>query len=185
VEQADWFNLIVNQINLNRPIQYRILKHSIVCDGYRKAPYPQYHMNYGWANDFNDWYAIDNLHQPAPDGSPSDEFLIRNTVPKNALGKVTSGFHLRPMREPYYWYVDQDCSATAATFSPGQNIQFLHNMKLSCVADSISFYSGIDDLWHTKLMPYDPSMGIKLSNGGHLRFSKGGEVRIEGPPRNR
>ena len=185
VEQADWFNLIVKQINLNRPIQYRISKHSIVCDGYRTTPYPQYHMNYGWANSFNTWYAIDSLHQPDPDGNPGDEYLIRIIVPQNALGAVTSGFHLRPLREPFYWYVDQDCSATAATFSPGQNIQFLHDMKLTCVRDSISFYSGADDIWQTKLMPYDPSMGIKLSNGGRLRFSEGGEVRIEGPPRNR
>ena len=185
VEQADWFNLIVYQINRNRPIQYRISKHSIVCDGYRTTPYPQYHMNYGWANSFNAWYAIDGLHQPDPDGSPADEYLIRIIVPQNALGTVTSGIHLRPLREPYYWYVDQDCSGTAAAFAAGQNIQFLHNMKLTCAADSISFYSGTGDIWQTRLVPYDASMGIKLSNGGRLRFSEGGEVRIAGPPRNR
>lgn len=184
-EPAEWFNHIVNQINLNRPMQYRISKHSIVCDGYRTTPYPQYHMNYGWANSFNDWYAIDDLHQPDPDGSLFDEYMVLNIVPRNALGTATTGFHPRPFGEPYYWYVDQDCSATAATFAAGQNIQFLHDMKLTCARDSISFYSGIDEIWPTKLMPYDPSMGIKLSNGGRLRFSVGGEVRIEGPPRNR
>ncbi len=185
LEQAEWFSHIVYEIDRNRPIQYRILTHSIVCDGYKTTPYPQYHMNYGWANGFNAFYAIDSLHQPAPDGSPADEYLIRGIVPRNALGTMATGFYMRPLREPYYWYVDQDCSATAATFSPGLNIQFLHNMKLTCVRDSISFYSGADDIWQTRLVPYDPSMGIKLSNGGQLRFSEGGEVRIEGPPRNR
>lgn len=185
IEQAAWFDNIVYQINRNRPIQYRILKHSIVCDGYRTTPYPQYHMNYGWANSFNAWYAIDDLHQPAPDGSFEDEYMILNTVPKNALGNLTSGVHVRPLREPYYWYVDQDCSAIASTFLPGLNVQFLHNMKLTCLRDSISFFSGADDILQTRLVPYDASMGIKLSNGGRLRFSEGGEVRIEGRPRNR
>jgi PKD repeat protein len=58
-----WSDMIREEIEVNRPIQYRISKHSIVCDGWRVVePIHQVHMNYGWGGSQNAWFTIDNLY---------------------------------------------------------------------------------------------------------------------------
>jgi hypothetical protein len=58
-----WSEMIRDEIQSNRPIQYRISSHSIVCDGWRVVdPLLQVHMNYGWDDGHNAWYTIDNLY---------------------------------------------------------------------------------------------------------------------------
>ena len=83
-----WYNTLADEIDAGRPIQYRINKHSIVCDGYRYFDSQfQYHMNYGWTNgDFNAWYVLDSLYCSwLPDSlCPADEeYAIVNIEPLN------------------------------------------------------------------------------------------------------
>ncbi|MBU0982299.1 MAG: C10 family peptidase [candidate division Zixibacteria bacterium] len=62
-DQTTWYNLIRNEIDLSRPIQYRISSHSIVCDGYRDdGGQFEYHMNYGWGGPFTAWFVFDSLY---------------------------------------------------------------------------------------------------------------------------
>ncbi|UCC44645.1 MAG: C10 family peptidase [Candidatus Zixiibacteriota bacterium] len=57
-----WFGIIKTEINNDRPMEYRISNHAIVCDGWRDTGgLNQYHMNYGWGNSFNAWYSVDSL----------------------------------------------------------------------------------------------------------------------------
>ncbi|MCK4225030.1 MAG: IPTL-CTERM sorting domain-containing protein, partial [candidate division Zixibacteria bacterium] len=74
------------EINNGRPIQYRIYRHSIVCDGWRDTGgQNQYHMNYGWGGSFTTWFSIDSLYcywvQPDSLCPPMEEYLIRNIFP--------------------------------------------------------------------------------------------------------
>jgi hypothetical protein len=83
---AEWFSIIQDEINHGRPMQYRILSHSIVCDGWRDiGGQNQYHMNYGWGGSFTTWFAIDSLYcyWVLPDSlcPPEEEFIIRNIMP--------------------------------------------------------------------------------------------------------
>jgi len=58
-----WFAEVVDEINLGRPMVYRISGHAIVCDGWRDTGgVNQYHMNYGWGGSYNTWFAIDDLY---------------------------------------------------------------------------------------------------------------------------
>jgi hypothetical protein len=86
---TSWFNVIKEEINLSRPMQYRILGHSIVCDGWRDTGGTnQYHMNYGWADSHNAWYVIDNLYIS---DDPNDEYLIRRIIPPDAPWEDVTG----------------------------------------------------------------------------------------------
>jgi hypothetical protein len=77
--QASWFGLIQGEVNQDRPMQYRILGHSIVCDGWRDTGgTQQYHMNYGWADSHNAWYVLDELYT---EGDLDDEYVIRRIAP--------------------------------------------------------------------------------------------------------
>jgi hypothetical protein len=79
---TQWFNMIKNEIDNNRPMQYRIYAHSIVCDGWRVSKGKnQYHMNYGWGGSRNAWYTIDKLHCPWKGCDPMAEYMIRYIEP--------------------------------------------------------------------------------------------------------
>ncbi len=57
-----WFQVIQDEINAGRVIQYGITSHSIVCDGWRTDGVThEFHMNYGWGQGNNAWYVLDNL----------------------------------------------------------------------------------------------------------------------------
>lgn len=80
-----YFQLIQDEINNNRPMQYRIYAHSIVCDGWRlQGETKQMHMNYGWDDGHNAWYTMDQLHCSWDGCSPWEEFTIHGIMPFNA-----------------------------------------------------------------------------------------------------
>jgi PKD repeat protein len=64
-DYLEWMGLIKNEIIANRPIQYQIYSHSIICDGYQDdLGLAQMHMNYGWGGTRDAWYLIDGLYCP-------------------------------------------------------------------------------------------------------------------------
>ncbi|MBN1825077.1 MAG: VCBS repeat-containing protein [Candidatus Eisenbacteria bacterium] len=74
-----WFAIIQEEIDANRPMQYRIEGHSIVCDGWRVIETTnQYHINYGWGGSQTAWYTIDNIYGST---NPMAESLIRGIQP--------------------------------------------------------------------------------------------------------
>jgi len=80
-----WFQVIKEEINNGRPMQYFIFGHCIVCDGWRDTGgLKQYHMNYGWGGSHTDWYTIDNLYCPWLGCDPMKEFMIRRIFPSIA-----------------------------------------------------------------------------------------------------
>ena len=82
---ASWFSTIQAEINSSRPMQYRIYRHSIVCDGWRDTGgQNQYHMNYGWGGSHTTWFTIDSLYCYWVEGDTCpivEEYLIRNIFP--------------------------------------------------------------------------------------------------------
>ncbi len=87
---TDWFNMIKNEINANRPIWYFMTGHSVVCDGWREIGDPivkQYHMNYGWDDGHNTWYTLDNYYCPM-DPDPcyqSNEVMVLYIEPDRGI----------------------------------------------------------------------------------------------------
>jgi hypothetical protein len=78
---STWFAMLQQDLNLNRPMQYRIASHSIVCDGWRISGTDQVHMNYGWADSHNAWYTVDALYCTWSGCSPSVEYVVRHIHP--------------------------------------------------------------------------------------------------------
>lgn len=85
--RAEWYNMIKAQINADRPIMYSFQctdpppawGHQIVCDGWQVAGADsQYHMNYGWADEYTGWYSLDDLEYST---DPQNESMIKNIKP--------------------------------------------------------------------------------------------------------
>ncbi len=81
-----WYQVIKEEIDAGRPIQYRINSHSIVCDGYRNLDSQyEYHMNYGWGGSFTTWFVLDSLYCswiPGDVCPASEEMMITHIQPQ-------------------------------------------------------------------------------------------------------
>jgi hypothetical protein len=176
-EAVEWFEEIKLPLNCNRPIQYRIPGHSIVCDGWQEiggGPLRQYHMNYGWANSATAWYTLDNLQG----GNPDEEYMVWNIYPLTALGASLSGTY--PLNASFpYRYFDLDASGTVAAFDAGQYLQFLPDIKVTCATGSgnnVRFLSS--SAQNTRLYTRgNAAIGAKLTGGG-IRISPNGCLKL-------
>jgi hypothetical protein len=127
---VDWFNMIKAEFNANRPIQYKVTGHSVVGDGWQEfgaGPTRQYHMNYGWDDGHTTWYTLDALLF----GDPETEYIIANIYPDQSLHSVISGTYPRNASFDYR-YFNVDAAGSSATFEPGQNLQFLPDISVTC-----------------------------------------------------
>jgi len=174
-----WWQMAKAHLDVNEPIQYRIVGHSIVMDGWREwvtgAYNPEYHMNYGWQDvSFNAWYELDDLYQVVPDSSWENEYMIIGIVPGMSLHSSVTG---PVLKLPFnYHYVNRDCTATAADFDPGQFIQFLPGVTLVCTSEFMRF-TGMPDN-NTYLYTPEPERGIRIQNGAMV-FHPGGGIRFQ------
>ena len=172
----DWFNLLKTEFNQNRPVQYRVIDHSIVSDGWQEsADLKQYHMNYGWDNSYNAWYTLDALHL----GGEDEEYIVREIYPEWAFGPIIDGFYINFGGT---WYIDQDASGSFANFSPGIDFQFLKSgltitgtgggagvdisMSNTTDHDPIRFFLHGDPSSLTRIKITEGT--IRLTNGGQL-----------------
>jgi len=83
---VSWFNIIKDEIDAWRPMEYGIMSHAIVCDGWRMdGEYEQYHMNYGWGGAQNAWYFIDYLYCDWSGCDYFNESLVRYIEPDKSV----------------------------------------------------------------------------------------------------
>ncbi len=78
----EWFSIIQEEINNDRPIHYFIYNHAIAADGWRTDNTLMfYHMNYGWGGGNNGWYAVDGLFCNWAGCDPQREYMYANISP--------------------------------------------------------------------------------------------------------
>ncbi|MCD4697204.1 MAG: C10 family peptidase [Bacteroidales bacterium] len=170
---TEWFDIIKAQINLNRPIQYRILAHSIVVDGWQEIGSPaikEYHANYGWdGSSIRDiWYTLDALYYPEG-GTIDDEYIVANIVPVTAVGNVVYGPYL--FQSFPYRYFDRDAIGSNAYFGEGQFLQFLPGITVTGISsdEPIKFHS-------TNSLPLRLFTRGNLINGVQI---SGGDIELK------
>ncbi|MBN2565507.1 MAG: C10 family peptidase, partial [Candidatus Eisenbacteria bacterium] len=171
---AEWFDMIKAQLNLNRPMEYAVLGHAIVCDGWQEpGGIREYHMNYGWDDYYNAWYTLDALHYPSG-GELDDERMLRTIHPNVGIGATFSGTY-NPGSMPYLYFMVSS-EGVSATFNSGQYIQFLPGITVGCFGDHVTFHGGSPQT--TLLFTRgDRTQGARLF-GGALKIHPGGEVRL-------
>ncbi len=82
----EWFAAIQDEINNDRPIDYLIFNHMIVCDGWMTVGQQKYyHMNYGWGDGHDTWYALDNLYCAWPGCDPTLEHMYTHIEPDRQI----------------------------------------------------------------------------------------------------
>jgi len=172
----DWFEAMKGQFNLNRPVEYGIVGHAIVSDGWQEIGSPvvrQYHMNWGWTGTGNDtWYTLDAL----PGGGIDIEHYVENIVPITALGSWIYGSY--PLQSFNYRYFDRDAIGYNAVFSYGQFLQFLPGITVTGMSsvDPIRFYG--TDFLNLRLFTHgDLSHGIRLRNG-EIELTNFGSIKF-------
>jgi len=83
--QTNWENLLVEQLDANKPIYYSGYDptpvtgggHAWVCDGYQVVGTgKEFHFNFGWSGSGNGYYVSTN-----PNGFTSQHAVVRNFIP--------------------------------------------------------------------------------------------------------
>lgn len=176
-DPVDWFNNLKNQLNVNRPLPYRVEGHAIVNDGWKEGWdqgfYYWYHMNYGWPNDsYDTWWALDELHF-----GTEDEYAIAIVVPDCALGATLGSQYPGAVR-----YFDRDTSGTNSMFYAGNGLQILRSGFLLTntggPADAIAFY-GTPSAKTRFFLEGDLAGKTRISiQGGAMKIRGGGEMVI-------
>jgi len=147
-----WFDIVRDQIDQNMPTHYVIYSHAIVCDGYSNAGGSmQYHMNYGWAEGHNAWYAVDNLYCPWEGCDPMIEYMIINITPDKAV------------------LIDADSTLGWAPFE----VNFVGSSDLEVDTWTWDFGDG-DSAWvqsptHTYDTPGQYDVTLQINAGGEVR----------------
>ncbi|MBT4835665.1 hypothetical protein HON86_03585 [Candidatus Woesearchaeota archaeon] len=60
--EEEWFSIIQEEINNNRPVLYSSLIHAMVVDGWKNYNgINQIHINYGWAGENDNWFSLDEI----------------------------------------------------------------------------------------------------------------------------
>ncbi len=73
----DWINLLKNELNNNRPIQYAGFGtggHTFVCDGFDVSNY--FHFNWGWCGYANGYFEINALNPGSENFNSGQQALI-------------------------------------------------------------------------------------------------------------
>ena len=182
---AEWWNLIVNEIDHKRPILYNIVgssgnfNHVIVVDGYdNSAGAYQVHANYGWDDGHTTWYTLDLFDCDNASGwqggcNADDERLLRYIYPRQGLSGTTSG----TLQRWYYAYVYGNVSATNLTVEAGALVQFLGGAEgtaMTCGGGTIYVSSSASDTTRF-FSDGDPSRGMKLA-GGKTKIQPNGGI---------
>jgi hypothetical protein len=173
---TDWFNLMKEEFNYNRPVQYRITGHSVVGDGWQEIGNPvvrQYHMNYGWTGTGSDtWYTLDTLTTD-PEG---EEYLLENIRPEPYLTTL-NGEWTRASFPYRYFYMDT--TGGPGTFHGGQRIQFLPGIVVRATTGTVTFEGSASydsylfsrgDLSRGLKIHNEADAAIKLYSNGSIKF---------------
>jgi len=173
-----WFESIKAQLNMNRPLEYGITGHAILCDGWRETGNPvlrEYHMNWGFTGTNNDtWYTLGAL----PGGGIEIESYIGNIYPICSLHGSLSGTYTVPQYGHRYFNVD--ASGVNAAFNSGHRLQFLPEVVVKCTGSGVFETIRFDGTYtaHTRMFTGgDISRGIRIYNGT-LELTNGGGLKF-------
>jgi hypothetical protein len=174
--QAGWFEEIKSQVNLNRPIQYRIGGHSLVADGWKVAQGIRwYHLNMGWDGgkpakecwdpyegiNTNTWYALDGI----PCSQLQWEYMLVRIYPITAVGPLVGGVYPREA-ELRHSYFDMDAMGDGAVFLNNHHIHFIPGVTVRCIGDEgIVFYGLSGDQPTRFYTKANVGKGIRIDNG--------------------
>jgi len=183
--EDNWFQRIIDQCSVNRPMQYANEGHSFVCDGWRiieisGVPTKQYHMNWGHgppahptAQPSTAWYTLGAI----PSGGLDVEEMIEDICPNIVLGAWLQDTYPLDPDWPYR-YFGRDTSGDSAIFEPGQWLYFLPGITVtgtSTTGDVIRI-DGSAPLGAELHPAGDRYRGIKIDDGAIALTSNGAMV---------
>lgn len=179
---SEYWTMLKNEFNLNRPVLYQIPGHSFVADGWKEEwiDHPYYGQEYYWihivyGDGGNGMWCPP---QEMPNGNFSEENFIRYILPDGAIGTFTGNYPLGAF--PYrYFYLDLE--GYDATVAAGQGLQVLRpGFRLGHLngagpiqfngapgLDTTFFVDG-DQAGKTRVRIRDGA--IKMTGGGQIAF---------------
>ncbi len=125
----DYWIILREEFNYNRPVFYYIPNHFIVGDGWKEEwiDHPDYgleyywmHIVYGWGGTHDGWCPP----QEIPDSNWNEEGFLKNNAPEGMIGSILDeNYPLEPSFPYRYFY--RDVEWPSGNFEAGHMLQFL------------------------------------------------------------
>lgn len=151
--ETKWITMLKQELDSNRPLQYRGSKtsgggHSFVCDGYNDKDF--FHFNWGWNGNFNGFYSVASLCPEAPYTKDQEavfgiQRISGDQQPTNLVATVSGrnvnltwdGFEGASSYKVYCDYnligSTESCSYSDTTACIGSHLYFVRGVKNSNV----------------------------------------------------
>lgn len=178
----DWHQLIINELNNSRPINYagqsyRDGGHSFVLDGYSvddTHTHPYYHINWGWDGVCNGYYQIVDLHPiengqyASNDGFNKEQQMLVGIKPEDGID------------DPTNILCTSKLNLSTNLTGPGETVKI---QTSSCINMSYDTFNGT---LHAALVSMDGSFEIILgqvqtNNIGYLQELKDLNIEFKVP----
>ncbi|MDE6653541.1 MAG: C10 family peptidase, partial [Muribaculaceae bacterium] len=123
LSKSQWDQIIVNEINENRPVLYSgqdvSAGHAFVCDGYEiRGGVPYFHINWGWGGSANGYYASDALNPVVSKAhSYNDLMTIIYNIKPAGNANIWSDIHITSDERQPGLTMDVEDISSAASFS--------------------------------------------------------------------
>ncbi len=185
----EWWSIIVNEINHNRPMLYAIsndtvdFHHAIVVDGYNGDGGYFVHANYGWDGDSHDaWYELDRFDCNSSDllfvpCDWYDDYMIRDIYPRNGICEWFTGT-LAAWSGPgsLHHYIYCNTFSNDMTIEAGARVQFLPGVQLECNGGDIFIEGGGQE---TRLFTNGlPTRGVSLKSRSAIKMYARGTLML-------
>lgn len=59
--EAEWENMLTDELNADRPLAYAGGNHAFVCDGYQGASNNHFYFNWGWGGSYDGYFYVSSL----------------------------------------------------------------------------------------------------------------------------
>ena len=123
MSKAAWDEVIVNEIDADRPVLYSgqdvSAGHAFVCDGYEmRGSVPYFHINWGWGGSANGYYTSDALNpEVSKKHSYNDLMTIIYNIKPATDSTLWSDIHVTSDESQAGLNIDVEDIASAASFS--------------------------------------------------------------------
>ena len=175
---SEYIAHIVQDLNQNRPVAYRIPGHAVVVDGWDEDLGVYYfHVLYGHSGSANDgWWTIGEI----PGGGSTDEhYVVAGFCPAGSLGAGPLGEYTLPSYP--YRYFNRDARIITAEFAPGHQFQILKSglyiETMENTVDWTTTFHGEPGLGTAFYLDGDPEHETRVRiNDGTVRLNSGGMI---------
>ncbi len=187
-----WVDLMMNELNNNRPIPYYGFPqsgwgHAFVMDGYQGTDH--FHFNWGWNGNYDDYFYLNDLTPGISDYTNNQTAIIK-VMPSPPKPKIVSVTYNNSIEAGQYSEIyvkvrndgsqsnDGDISISFPSFTNSTDVQYVEKVSSSSDAPGYQEYPKGTSIWHKDLYQFSANYLLVGWGDNSWNSSEQNELKI-------